>query len=227
MSEAVRRFYGSRARLYDVLATQTPGVRSWRRAAVDSLDLCAGDTVVAMGCGTGASLPLLSDAVGPGGTVIGVDLTPELLTRARHRTASLGNVSLIRGDARQPPFSGPVDGVLGCFVVGLLSDPELAVTRWRRLADADGSVALLDGVPTGWAHPLDRLFATFVRLGAPPSARSDTLDRLARRVGTAHGVLRVTAVDSKARTFALGFVQLTHAAGDAEVRWPPPAECDG
>lgn len=221
MSEAVQRFYGSRARLYDLLATYTPGVRSWRRAAVESLDLSPGDTVVAMGCGTGATLPILSDAVGPTGTVIGLDITPELLARAKQRTATLENVSVLRGDALRAPVSDSVDGVVACFVVGLLSDPGLAVTRWRRLVGASGRVALLDGVPTGWAHPLDRLFGTFVRLGAPPSARSDTLDRLSRRVRTAHGLLRVTGNDSGAATFALGFVHLTHAAGDTNASTQP------
>jgi phosphatidylethanolamine/phosphatidyl-N-methylethanolamine N-methyltransferase len=220
MSDAVRRFYGSRARLYDILATHTPGVGSWRRAAVDSLALSEGDTVVAMGCGTGASLPLLSAAVGATGTVIGLDLTPELLMRARRRTTSLENVSIVRGDAGRPPISGPVDGVVACFVVGLLSDPELAVNRWCRLVGPSGRVALLDGVPTGWAHPLDRVFASLVRLGAPPTARKNTLDRLARRVGTAHGLLRVSGEDSRTKTFALGFVRLTDALGDAAATGP-------
>lgn len=227
MSEAVREFYGARAQLYDVIATHTPWVRSWRKEAVQSLDLSPGDTVVAVGCGTGATLPLLSAAVGPTGWVIGVDITPELLARAKERTASLENVCLVRGDAMQLPFAGGVDGIVGCFVVGLLSDPGLAVIRWRRLVGSSGRVALLDGVPTGWAHPLDRLFATLVRLGAPPSARRNTLDRLSRRVGTAHGVLRVTGDDAHSDTYAWGFVQLTHATGDTDASSPTKVEENG
>lgn len=218
MSQVVTGFYGSRAWLYDIIALHTPGVASWREAAVDALALSPGDTVVDIGCGTGASLPILRRAVGPEGRVVGIDLTPELLARARRRTRRFQNVWLARGDGTRLPLSMSVDGILGSFVVGLLDDPAATVERWQAVVGSSGRVALLDGVPTGWAHPLDWLFRWFVWLGAPPDARNGVLDRLTRRVGAAHGALNVTGTDSDVTTFALGFVRLTAADGVSNAR---------
>ena len=87
---AVTAFYGRWARLYDLLATRLPGVGRFRAAAADALDLSPGDTVVDVGCGSGAALPYLRERVGPDGAVVGVDLTGEMLARARERVARAG-----------------------------------------------------------------------------------------------------------------------------------------
>lgn len=215
MTQDVVQFYGNRAGLYDVISRYTPGVRGWREAATAALDLPRGGTVVDVGCGTGATLPILSRAVGPDGLVIGVDLTPALLDRARKLTEDLDNVSVIRGDADCLPVRGPVDGILGTFVVGLLDDPPGAVDAWRSIVGATGRVALLDGVPTGWAHPLDRAFARFVRVGAPPGSREGAIDRLCRRVESAHGTLRLGSDPVTCTSWLGGFVRLTAGHGSA------------
>jgi phosphatidylethanolamine/phosphatidyl-N-methylethanolamine N-methyltransferase len=221
MSEGVKRFYGSHVRCYDLLAMHTPGVHRWRRAAVRALDLSRGDTVLDIGCGTGATLPLLSRTVGPAGRVVGVDLTSELLDRATRRTEGLHNVSLVRGDAETLPVSGSIDGALVSFVVGLLPEPDQAVMRWLSLVGDTGRLALLDGLPTGWAHPLDRLFVWLVRRGAPPSSRRAVADRLTRRVGAAHGTLRLSAPNPLTETYALGFVCLTAGQGNSTAAVSP------
>lgn len=167
---ATQSFYGRWARLYDVIAT-APGVTSWRAAAVDALDLAPGDTVVEFGCGTGANFPFLRDAVGDRGRVIGLDITPGMLARARERATAAGwqNVALVRGDARRPAIDGPVDAVLGAFVVGMFPDPGAVVTDWLSLLDADGSMALLNATrsPRRLAAPLNLAFRAFVRLSTP------------------------------------------------------------
>ena len=65
---------------------QAPGEHS-RASAVEHLQLCDGDSVAEIGCGTGISLPYLADAVGPSGRVYGVDLSPGMLQRAQARCA--------------------------------------------------------------------------------------------------------------------------------------------
>jgi hypothetical protein len=77
---SVADFYGRWAALYDRVAT-APGVGRWRRAAAERVAR-PGDTVVEMGCGTGANLPYLRERVGPTGRVVGVDLTGPPLRRA-------------------------------------------------------------------------------------------------------------------------------------------------
>lgn len=168
--DAVQRFYGRWAGLYDVLATRTPGIRAVRTRVTDALALSTGDAVVEMGCGTGANLPYLRDRVGEEGRVVGVDLTPEMLARARRRVERTDwrNVHPVRGDATRPPVAG-ADAVLGTFVVGLLADPGEAVDGWVDLVGPGGRVALLDAAPRGESGVPDAAFRLFVAASAPPT----------------------------------------------------------
>lgn len=108
MTDDLQAFYGRWAGLYDRIA-RVPGVGAWREAAARALELAPGDTVVEMGCGTGANFPYLRERVGPRGTVIGVDLTAEMLAVAAKRIAANGweNAHLVRADAACPPVRPP------------------------------------------------------------------------------------------------------------------------
>ncbi|ELY88154.1 type 11 methyltransferase [Natrialba hulunbeirensis JCM 10989] len=114
-SESAQEFYGRWARLYDLIARRTPGIARLRRRAAAACRLDRGDTVVEMGCGTGANLPYLREQVGPEGTVIGVDFTRPVLKRARAMIADRGyeNVHVVRGDATQSPFAAVADVGVG------------------------------------------------------------------------------------------------------------------
>ncbi|ELY94894.1 type 11 methyltransferase [Natrialba chahannaoensis JCM 10990] len=117
-SESAQEFYGRWARLYDLIARQTPGIARLRRRAAAACRLERGDTVVEMGCGTGANLPYLREQVGPEGTVIGIDFTRPVLERARVMIADRGyeNVHVVRGDATEPPFAAVADVGLGSSI---------------------------------------------------------------------------------------------------------------
>ncbi|MBA2698171.1 MAG: methyltransferase domain-containing protein, partial [Nocardioidaceae bacterium] len=97
----VRGRYAQAARFYDVLSLERPVYRPGRLLGVELLGLRAGDTVLDVGCGTGLNLPLLRAAVGEQGTVVGLDLSPQMLSRARRRVRVAGwdNVHLHCGDA--------------------------------------------------------------------------------------------------------------------------------
>ena len=213
----VTAFYGRLARAYDLVATHTPGVPAIRRRAVAALDLHPGDTVVEMGCGTGANLPYLREQIGAEGCVVGIDLTPGMLARARNRVARNGwrNVHLARGDAGDPPVER-ADAVLATFVVGMLPDPAAAVRRWESLVPG-GRVALVDATRSNRpsARPLNGVFRAFVTLTTPPVGRlrydEPPAGLLDRRVASAreslarHGELTVD------ESLALGFVRLSAA----------------
>ncbi|TMM17197.1 MAG: methyltransferase domain-containing protein, partial [Actinobacteria bacterium] len=71
--------------------------RRLRRRAVGRLQLRAGQTVIDVACGTGLTFALLADQIGPDGSLVGIDLSPEMLSQARERVTANGwrNVTLI------------------------------------------------------------------------------------------------------------------------------------
>ena len=208
-------FYGQWALLYDLVATYTPGIGSLRERAATALRLEPGDTVVEMGCGTGANLPYLRERVGSEGTVIGVDFTRPVLDRARSAVGAYDNVHLVRGDAAAPPIEGPVDAVLATFVVGMLDDPGAVVGRWCDLLADGGHLVLLDAASSdrAYARPVNAAFRAVVVLSTPPTTRlrydRDPQALLDRRVEAARETLSARAGAIADETHALGIVRLT------------------
>jgi ubiquinone/menaquinone biosynthesis C-methylase UbiE len=211
----ISEFYGDRAALYDRIAT-APGVGRWRRAASRRI-ASPGATVVEMGCGTGANLPYLREAVGPDGRVLGVDLTRPLLEVARGRIDGYDNVDVVAGDATEPPIGG-ADAVLATFVCGLFSDPAAAVERWCDLVGPGGRIGLLDATvsESTLGRPLNPAFRAFVATGSPACGLGDVLRapfggigvELSRRIEAARTALADRTVDRRYGTFGLGFVGL-------------------
>jgi len=217
---STQQFYTRWARLYDLAARYTPGIGSLRRAAVDRLALQPGDTVVEMGCGTGANLPLLRQQVGSKGHVIGVDVTPAVLGVAAERVDRAGwnNVSVLRGDATQSPVAGEVDAVLASLISGVVEDPAGMVDEWAALAGSGGRLGLLDLARSSdrRARPLNGLFRRFVTTANPRSVRESTapLTTLDRRVAAAHRQLHERCSDADTETRALGFARLSAGTVD-------------
>src|SRR6185312_12340099 len=78
-----------------------------------------GGTVVDLACGTGQNFPLLERAIGPGGRIIGVDLTDAMLAQARRRKEDNGwsNISLVQADAADYAFPAEVDAILSTYAL--------------------------------------------------------------------------------------------------------------
>ena len=209
---ATQRFYGRWARLYDLVAT-APGVTSWRKRVVEMLDLSPGDTVVEMGCGTGANFPYLRDGVGPDGTVFGIDLVPEMLGEARRRIRKRGweNVHVARGDATQPPI-GEVDAVVSTFLVGMLADPASAVRNWIDHVEPGGRVAIMNARRSDRlvAAPLNLGFRLFVRLSLPSgkATRKSPVRELETRWEAARDAVLEGTVDHETDELGLGFIPI-------------------
>jgi tRNA A58 N-methylase Trm61 len=96
-----------------------------RRRVIDSLRLQAGDHVLDMGCGTGASFAALRQVVGPRGRVTGVEISEEMAAAARRRIAKRrwDNVEVVVGDATVAPLPSGVDGILFFLVHDLTRLP--------------------------------------------------------------------------------------------------------
>ena len=86
--------YREHAADYDASALRTMPLRY---RAVWNLALQPGDAVLDVACGTGLSFPLLEEAIGPAGRLVGVELSPEMAARAQARVERAGwrNAQLI------------------------------------------------------------------------------------------------------------------------------------
>jgi SAM-dependent methyltransferase len=95
-------------------------------------DLAAGLSVLDIGCGAGATSIQAARAVGPRGTVLGVDVSAPLLELARERSADLANLSFMEADAQVAPFEpGSFDRVVSRFGVMFFDDPAAAFANIR------------------------------------------------------------------------------------------------
>jgi ubiquinone/menaquinone biosynthesis C-methylase UbiE len=93
-TQEIRAVYQRHAPHYDLALRiyRLIGLRAetYRLRAIELLHLEPGDIVVDLGCGTGLSFPSLLEKVGSEGRLIGVDLTPGMLTVARERIQRFG-----------------------------------------------------------------------------------------------------------------------------------------
>jgi len=118
------------------------------RSAIQALELPKGSHGLDAGCGIGLQIPLLADAVGPGGHVTGLDVLPELLAHAEPLTEGLGledRVSLKQGDINDLPFEdNTFDWLWSASAAGYGADQPLAQLReLARVVRPGGKVGLL------------------------------------------------------------------------------------
>jgi len=209
--DSTQQFYTRWAQLYDHVAT-APGVRSWRERIVDMVSLSPGDTVVEMGCGTGANFPHLRAAVGPEGEVIGIDLVEAMLAGARGRIADRGwqNVHVCRGDATRPPVE-QADAIISTFLIGMLRKPGEAVETWIDHLHPGGRLAIMNAGRShrSLAMPLNGLFRLFVRFSSPGGRllRQSPAGELESRWRTARETLARETADFRTETMGLGFIR--------------------
>ncbi len=88
-----------------------------------------GESLLEIGCGTGAATVPFAEAVGPSGRVVGVDICEPMLAGARQRIAEsgLGNISLVPADAQVHRFGAArFDLIVSRFGVMFFADPVAA-----------------------------------------------------------------------------------------------------
>lgn len=187
----VQEFFAARAADWDA---RFPDDGPAYAAAVTGIGLRPGDAVLDAGCGTGRALPALRDAVGPGGTVVGVDLTPAML-EAAVRAGRDDSGALLLGDVgRLPLRDGVFDAVFGAGLVSHLSRPAEDLRELARVVRSGGRLALF--------HPVGRAVLA-ARHGRPLTGDDLRAEANLRPLLSGSGWRLVSYVDEESRFLAL------------------------
>ncbi|HEV7627602.1 MAG TPA: class I SAM-dependent methyltransferase [Streptomyces sp.] len=141
----VREFFSTRAARWDA---RFPEDGPAYAAAVRELALREGAAVLDAGCGTGRALPELRAAVGEHGTVLGADLTPEMLAAAVEADRQTVAHLLLADVSRLPLSGGCLDAVFAAGLISHLADPASGLRELARVVRPYGTLALF--------HPLGR-----------------------------------------------------------------------
>jgi ubiquinone/menaquinone biosynthesis C-methylase UbiE len=156
--------YRKKAKHYDITSRlyPVPGYpqRTQRLQAVRALRVRPGDTVIDMACGTGLNFRLLEKVVGPGGRIVGVDLTDAMLARAQDRIETNGwsNVSLVQADAAGFEFPAGANAILSTYAMTQVPECAEVIARGVKALSGGGRWVVLDlkvpGNTPGWLAQL-------------------------------------------------------------------------
>ncbi len=112
---------------------------------VDEMDPHIGARVLDIGCGHGVAIAALSAAVGRSGRVVGIDVSPKMLNRAKAGVSQrqLHNVDLYVMDAMAPDLpKSSFNYAIASLVAFFLPDPAIALRAWHDLLVPTGKLGL-------------------------------------------------------------------------------------
>ncbi len=166
-SEATRRWVTEQTRIDRLMAKITD-------AALAAADPKTGENVLDIGCGTGTTTLRLSEAVGPTGRVLGIDISEQQLglTRQRVATARARNVELVLDDAATHTFPpATFDLAFSRFGVMFFADPVAAFGNIRGAMKSGGRLLLAvfrSGSENPWATAVVAAISHLVPPPPPP-----------------------------------------------------------
>jgi SAM-dependent methyltransferase len=119
-------------------------LRPFGEVALEAARVARDESVVDLGCGCGDASLALATLVGSRGRVVGVDLSAQMLKRAKERSAGLPNLSFMEGDVSSMPLArGAFDLLFSRFGVMFFSNPTDAFVHLRCALRADGRLAFV------------------------------------------------------------------------------------
>ena len=157
--DAVLDAYRRWAPIYDYTFGRI--AREGRRHAVELINEGYG-RVLEVGVGTGLSLPDYDRRL----EIVGIDLSPDMLEKARERVARKGirNVRLLEMDAADIKFADSTfDIVYAPYLISVVPDPVAVVKEMRRVCRPGGRIVILNHFRSAGriASSLERMIAPF------------------------------------------------------------------
>jgi ubiquinone/menaquinone biosynthesis C-methylase UbiE len=159
--------YHERAGSYE---RDTAAFQPYRDAVVEALPLRPGQVVLDVGCGTGLCCGLLREKVGPQGSVVGIEESPEMAAVAQEHIAGEGwdNVTVLQVPAEEAQVGQTADAALFCAVHDILQSPEALANVMATLRP--GAWVAAGGGK--WAAPLMVALNSMVSVLHAPYVRS-------------------------------------------------------
>ena len=109
--------------------------------------LAAGERVLDLGSGAGTDSLIAAQMIGEQGRVTGVDMTPEMLAKARAAAAEMGasNVEFVEGEVERLPFPDEsFDVVISNGVIDLIPDKDAVFGEIFRVLAPGGRIQIAD-----------------------------------------------------------------------------------
>jgi ubiquinone/menaquinone biosynthesis C-methylase UbiE len=168
---AVASQYDAWARVYDWF---------WRRYINQTLPVAqrtaavrSGEQVLDLACGTGELLSRIAEEM-PGAELVGIDVAPGMVARARKKLGSEAQVW--QGDAHDLPFAeNRFDVVVCANTFHYFAQPAVVLSEVRRVLTPDGRLVVLDWCRDYWSC---RLMDAFLQVADPAHHTCYTLGDL-------------------------------------------------
>jgi len=209
------------------LRASNPDQMLLRRELLNAANLRPGDTAVEIGCGTGVLLAELAEAVGPTGSVVGVEPQPVFAEAARRRLAQRGlggSAEVHNRDAQLLPLGdATADACVAQTVLVHIPDAAAVLAEMCRVVRRGGRVASIDqdGDTTVIDHPDRELTRRLVRFSSDHRFADGWTGRRLPRMFRAAGLtdMQVTVrthVDTEPGSFLHGIaLRLAESAMEA------------
>lgn len=178
------------------------------RRLVQGIAPSPGERVLDVGCGRGAVLFALADAVGSTGALTGIDLSARMIEATRSAAAARGLIADLRVmDASAPDLpAASFDAVVSSLVLFFLPDPAAALASWAALLAPDGRLAISTfGTRSPLWEQIDGLFTPYL----PPAMLDARTSGGSGPFGSDQGVENLIA--------AAGFADVRTSSFDLDV----------